>query len=166
MPAFEGAIQECARCGHLNLASDQGDFWTQEPCMLRLERLAKLAIALAIAGVIWLVLTGDYGLGTGQGWVAGAPILLGAYLWETARKITRWGHELRAWIVWTVFLIVPGLLGAFVLVGLASAGEIAWPWGLLGVLALLPALLMHRLAQAFERWRVQRILRGAGITAP
>lgn len=163
LAAFEGARAHCARCGHLNLACDQGVFWTQEPRFVRLERCAKGLIAAAIGAMSWIILTRTSGFGTGQGFVVGAPILLGAYLWETAGKITRWSPELRAWIVWMVFLLVPGLLASALFVGLAFSGYLPRSLAPLALLGLVPAIAVPFLARSLDRWRIRRILRGAGI---
>lgn len=166
LPPFDGASQACGRCGRTNLACDQGIYWTRERRIVELESFTKLCIAILIGWMSWAVLTKSDGFGTGQGWAVGAPILLGVYLWETAGKITRWGTELRAWIVWLVFLIVLGLLGAAFLLALALSPRDGPTWlAFLSPLPLLPAAATPFLARAFDRWRTRRILSGAGLSA-
>ena len=161
MPEFEGAVQACPRCGRRNLACDQGVFWTRERRLRELEEVAKALIVLAIGGMTALLLTSPGGSGTGQGWAVGAPILLAAYLWETAGKITRWTPELRGWIVWTIFLFVPGFFAMPVIAGIALEFEEVPDWiAFLAPVALAPAAAVPFLARAFDRWRVRRILDG------
>lgn len=166
---FEDAVQPCPRCGHENLRVDQRLSWTQEPWLRQLETAAKTLIVLLGLGLAWAIWHGARNtmhLGTGQGWVAGLPILASAALWDTASKITRRDPYLRAGLLWSWLLGIVGGLALFVGGGATAAGTSAGPLiAGVGLGLLLFALGVPRLGRAFETWQVRRIQRGQGASA-
>ena len=165
MKPYRGSCAECPRCTHLNLRVDQRLFWTQERRLRELEQLAKVLIVIFLGWVGYLLLpptTG--GVGMGQGWAVGFPILFGYVLWETASKITRRKPYFRAAIVWTILLLIFGLPVLAVGVALCIAGKGPLWGGILvagiGFAMTVLGVFCWWIGAALERWKTERILRG------
>lgn len=155
---LSGASVSCLECGASNLRADLRLFWTKERDMVQWEQIAKVAIFLLCVGGGSILFFTPGGMGTGQGWAIGAPMLMGAALWETASKLTRKKPYSRAEFFWTWFFLAPVLL-LFLFVLMAKGWE-AFFILVLGLPAYLAAYLVRRAAMSFERFRVERITSG------
>ena len=156
---FEGSRHVCSSCGFLNLRVDQELYWTREKRFRDLEELAKTMIVFFLGGVSLLMFSGlgSSGIGMGQGWAVGFPILFGALLWETASKITRWKPYLRAGLVWG---IMSGVVAApFLMIGFGADIRVSERAVFLGVgfvLGLI-AVGLPRVSRGLHAWRLKRI---------
>ena len=162
LPTFAGARCVCERCGFVNVKHDLGIFWTKEKRFRDLEELAKTLIVLFLVGlglVVALGLKEGSGIGTGQGWAVGFPILIGVILWETAEKITRRKPYFRAAIVWRVVFVILG--GPIVLLGVATEPGLARVVVFaVGGALLFVALTAGAWSKRLAAWRDRRIRAG------
>lgn len=162
LPDFAGASQHCDACGHINVKADQTRFWTQEPRLRAVEWAAKALISIAIGWITSKILFTPGGVGMGQGWAIGLPVLGAVVLWDTASKITRQGPYFRAGLLWSVigWLLGPLLLWAGLVNAFNRNGVSLTPW-LIGIGALLTACaaLGPTMGRRYVRWLMQRIRR-------
>lgn len=155
----------CPRCGHINVKADQRLFWTQEPKLRETEWLAKVGISLLIgllvASPFLLPDLFTAGVGMGQGYAIGFPLLVGAILWETASKITRTKPYFNATLVWSGLPLVLGLPFALAALWPAEVPHEGRAIGAAGFLLFaVLAYAVRRIGRPLERWKTERILRG------
>lgn len=104
------ASVHCPACGRLNLRQDLQDYWTREPRFVRLERALKLVIVALVAlasGYLMFPTRQMHGY-AGVGYSAGAPLLIGIILWDTASLATRRRSMLRLELLWPALVFLVG----------------------------------------------------------
>lgn len=152
------AARACERCGKSNLRQDLRRYWTRERELVQWERIAKFWVVVACLAIAGLLFATPGGIGTGQGWAIGFPLLLGPLGWETASKLTQDKPYLRADLTWALVFLAP--VAFLALFGLLAEGLATFGFALvLGIPAYLAAWAVLAAGRAFRRFRHLRVLR-------
>ncbi|HPF13299.1 MAG: hypothetical protein H6830_02645 [Planctomycetes bacterium] len=147
--AFDGAAGRCPACGKVNLREDQRTYRTLSEAKVESERTAKGLVVLAM-GVLGIAMMGlSSGLGMGQGWAIGLPIVLGVILWDAAGSFTRRRTQFSHRTLW------PLMLACLVLGPAAMYLLLAFSTRSLDLGTSLGVLLLASVASAVV-WRIQR----------
>ncbi len=159
----KGASGNCPACGARNLHVDQTKYWNQSPAAVRFEGRAKMGVVIGLIMLTGLILLTATGIGMGQGWVIGFPIVVGWILWDGIGLVTRRTSMLNHRTLWPWLCACIGIApGLFILTALVITQEYDIGETLLGTFVwaaiwAIPAFGRHVLGNRMARARDLRV---------